>query len=133
MINDSDRAFRESIEKCDWTDPFGHEDHIRLGWIYLQKFETDEAIARCGKALRGLAEFHGDFGKYHETLTVAMMRLIASHVRETPDTEDWASFRARVRPIFESARELIGRHYSTERLSRPDARQTFLPPDLEPL
>ena len=133
MINESDRAFRESVEKCVWAGPFSHEDHIRLGWIYLQEFETAEAISRCGAALRGLAESHGDFEKYHETLTVAMMRLIASHVRETPDTEDWASFRTRVRPIFESAQELIARHYTKERLSQADARRTFLPPDREPL
>jgi hypothetical protein len=133
MINDSDRVFRTSIEKCDWAGPFSHEDHIRLGWIYLQEFRADEAITRCGKALRSLAESQGDFEKYHETLTVAMMRLIASHVRETPDTEDWPAFRARVRPLFESARELIGRHYSTETLSRPDARNTFVAPDREPL
>ena len=133
MINDSDRSFRESMEKCDWSDTFTHEHHIRLAWIYLQEHEPEEAISRCGATLRGLAESHGDYEKYHETLTVALIRMIASHVAETPATEDWESFRQRVRPLFESARELVARHYSQERLNQPDARKTFIPPDREPL
>ncbi|MDH3647486.1 MAG: hypothetical protein OER80_12005 [Gammaproteobacteria bacterium] len=133
MINDSDRAFLESVEKCEWPGAFTHEDHIRLAWIYLQKHPTDEAIIRCGSTLRGFAESHGDFGKYHETLTVALTRLISSHVDETPPTETWEAFRDRVRPLFESARELIARHYSQERLSQSDARKIFVPPDRKPL
>ena len=80
MINDSDRAFRDSIERCEWSGPFSHEDHVRLAWIYLQEHQTGEAISRCGTTLRNLAESHGDFDKYHETLTVAMIELIASHL-----------------------------------------------------
>lgn len=134
LIDDSDRAFRDSVESCRFPGgSFGHEEHVRLAWIYLQEYDTDEATARCRRTLSRFAAFHGDRDKYHDTLTGAFMHLIARHVAETPEDEDWTAFRARVRPLFESARELIDRHYSKEHLGRPEARKTFLPPDREPL
>ena len=134
MISDSDQKFRQGVENCDWAaGSFGHEEHIRLAWIYLQDYDTNEATDRCRATLRQFAEFHGDHEKYHDTLTIAFMRLIATHVAETPATENWEAFRTRVRPLFESARELIDAHYSKERLARPEARKGFVPPDRKPL
>ncbi|MBT8137160.1 MAG: hypothetical protein KJO54_09135 [Gammaproteobacteria bacterium] len=132
MISESDRTFRERVEACDWNEPFTHEHHIRLAWIYLQEFELTQATGRCRAALRGLAESHGDFDKYHDTLTVAFMQLIARHRAAAAPGESWPQFRLRARPLFESGRRLIGRHYSDERLAHPDARHGFVPPDREP-
>lgn len=132
MISDEDKAFRERVEACDWNDPFTHEHHIRLAWIFLQEFELAEATARCSAALRCLAESHGDFDKYHDTLTVAFMRLVARYRSAGPPDERWPQFRQRARPLFNAGRQLIGRHYSDERLALPDARHGFVPPDREP-
>ncbi|NNF67213.1 MAG: hypothetical protein HKM98_06865 [Gammaproteobacteria bacterium] len=132
MISDSDLKFRDSVEDCSWPGPFGHTEHIRLAWIYLRELPTDEAIGRCSRALRGLAESHGDFEKYHETLTVALLRLIASTMAAGQPDESWENFRSRATPLFSSARELLAEHYSPGRLEQEEARKSFLPPDRAP-
>lgn len=134
MIDENDKAFRQGVEACDWpAGSFGHKDHIRLAWIYLQEHPVAVATDRCRETLSRFAAVHGDHEKYHDTLTVAFMKLIAQHVAETPPDESWEEFRARVRPLFESARELIAAHYSPDRLGDPAARAGYLPPDRKPL
>ena len=57
---------------------FRHADHLQLAIEYLREEPTlDAAVARMAATLRGKAEAAGVPEKYHHTMTVFWMRLVA--------------------------------------------------------
>ncbi len=57
---------------------FHHADHLQLAIEYLREEPTvDAAIARMATTLRGKAAAAGAPEKYHHTVTVFWMRLVA--------------------------------------------------------
>src|SRR3954469_24267570 len=57
---------------------FHHREHLRLAWTYLCECpSTAMACERMRAAIRAFAKAAGHPGKYHETLTVFWVRLLA--------------------------------------------------------
>ena len=79
----SDLEFLRKFEACELSnDCFHHRDHIRLAWIYLQRYGELEALGHIAGAIRKFAAHHGKSDKYHETVTVAWLRLLANAMAE---------------------------------------------------
>ena|SRR5438445_6803077 len=75
-MNDSE--FVRAVERCEFPkESFHHRDHIRLAWIYLRQCDRGEAERRMADTIRRFAAHHGVTDKYHETITLAWMRLVA--------------------------------------------------------
>jgi hypothetical protein len=124
--------FVTAVEGCTLPNAsFRHRDHLRLAWIYLRRLPFPEATERMRRTVRRFAAHHGSSGKYHETLTLVWMRLLASTV--DPRTPDGAfeELLARNPEIADTGLPL--RFYSRERLFGPDASERFVEPDLMPL
>ncbi len=111
---------------------FNHHNHTRVAWLLLRQFPPVEAERRFCDGLRLLAASLGAAEKYHHTLTIAFVRLIAARLAVMPEAE-WAAFRAGNSDLLEQGKALIGRYYSAEWLAQPAARTTFVPPDRERL
>ena len=105
---------------------FDHRAHVRLAWSYLSQYGVLEAMARFVAALRDFVRRVGAEGKYHETITVAFLLLIAERIEVG---ESWSAFEARNADLIERGAELLGQHYSADALSATDARQRFVLPD----
>src|SRR5262249_2428340 len=76
--NMNDMEFVRAFESCKLPpDLFHHRDHIRLAWIYLHQYGADQAVTRIAASIRNYAAHLGKSDKYHETVTVAWMRLFA--------------------------------------------------------
>jgi hypothetical protein len=103
------RAFeRGEIAPAD----FHHASHLRLALAYLDECgSVDAAIDRMAAALRRFAAAAGKSDKYHHTITVFWMRMVARLL----DTD------------------LPLTYYSRERLSGDAARAAWAEPDLRPL
>ncbi len=71
---------------------FTHEAHVYVAWLYLNEYETREAITRFDDALRRLVKALGVEGKYNAMITWLFLKLLAERVRVG---ETWTSFRAR--------------------------------------
>ena len=128
---EAERDFIAQVEQCTIAhEAFRHTEHIHLAWLYLRALPFDAAAARIGTTLRRLATHHGVPERYHETLTVAFMYLVRHHLRQDEPFED---FRTRMSLLFDDARGLIARHYSTALIEGADARARFVPPDIAPL
>src|SRR5882762_3116442 len=83
----ADTEFADAFESCELSnESFHHCDHIRLAWIYLQRYGADAAAVRIGAAIRKFAAHYGKTDKYHETITVAWMRLLADAARSLPSS-----------------------------------------------
>lgn len=129
------QAFAErTLPKAEWT----HEAHLRVGLWHVQTLGEAVAVDRLRERIRAYNESVGTLNTahsgYHETLTVFYVRLIADFLgrderhpsRAVPDVE--------ARLLAELGdRELPLGYYSRERLFSPEARRTWVAPDLRPL
>ena len=80
----SDEEFLRAFHSCQLkTSEFRHADHLRLAWLHLQREPLEEALANVRTAIQKFAEHHGVTGLYHETVTQAWVRLLATHREAT--------------------------------------------------
>jgi hypothetical protein len=128
----SDEALVAEFESCRLpTAHFHHADHIRLAWIFLGKMDEAEATRRIELAIRRYAEHNGIGQKYHHTITLAWMKLVAAARRATPGAVSFDEF-AEQHPELLAVKNL-NNYYTPERLARPEARSGWLEPDIGPL
>jgi hypothetical protein len=108
---------------------FPHREHVRVAWILLERDGYDRAVAAMTGGIRGMAMAAGLLSKYHETRTIAWMRLINDARTEPFETSsDFVDHRpALLRP------DRLDDHCSAGRLASDEARTSFVEPDLTPL
>ena len=128
----TDEAFTRAFEQGAVTPAqFDHAAHVRVAWVYLHETASlDEALSRMRDAIRRFAAAAGVPQKYHETLTVLWMRLLAE-VRA-------AGAAGEVADVLQSHpalgdKDLPFQYYSRERLFSDDARAVWIEPDLRPV
>jgi hypothetical protein len=125
--------FLEALESCTLpTDAFNHRSHVRAAWLYLEQFPLPEAASRCAETIRRYAENAGATTKFHVTLTLAFMHIIAE-LRDKYAGCDWNGFSERCPELFENPKALLARHYREDILFSEAARTAFIEPDLAPL
>jgi len=109
----SDRSFIRAFEQGRIAPAdFHHADHLRLALAYLtDSASVAEATDRMAASLRACARAAGHEQKYHHTLTVAWVRLVARLLDQ----------------------QLPLAYYSRARLFSSDARERWIEPDLQDL
>jgi N-formylglutamate deformylase len=122
----TDEEFLQAFENCQLpNEAFHHREHIRLAWICLQRFGADAAI-RVAQGIRKFAAGHGKSDRYHETITVAWMKLLQK--------AGSGSFEDMVRRYPEIlSKDYLQEFYSAEVLGSEAARAGFLEPDKKAL
>jgi hypothetical protein len=122
MMSDalSDDEFVRAFESCELApDLFHHRDHIRLARIYVDRLGAAAATERFRTALIKFALHNGVSDKYHETITIAWMRLVIAAADN--DGERLLD------------KKYIETFYSPELLATEAARTHFVEPDRAPL
>lgn len=109
---------------------FSHRAHVCAAWQCLREAPFETASARFVGLIKGYVAHLGAGDKYHHTLTLALLRLIAARMA---DDLDWPDFAATNADLLTNARGILARHYSDTRLHSTTARHEFVAPDLEPL
>jgi hypothetical protein len=127
------RFLAGTLPRAEWT----HAAHLAVGLWHVHQYGPEEAILRLRSGIRSLNERHGtantETSGYHETITVAYVRLIGQFLSACPPGG----------PLEERVRELLGgpladrafllRFWSRELLMSPAARAAWTAPDLAPL
>jgi hypothetical protein len=124
-----DRAFVSAFERCE-LDAFRHRDHVRLAWAYLREHGRAEAARRTRDGIRRFAEHHGAATKYHETMTIAWLALVADALAASADEDDFERFLDANPRLLDAG--ALAEHYSPDRLRDDRARHEFVEPDLRP-
>jgi hypothetical protein len=110
------------------AEQFTHTNHVRVAWWYLRQSSLPEALLRFSTALRRFAEAKGASGKYHETITVAYMLIIAERLAGERNGS-WKQFAAENPDLLVRSPSPLAVFYSSETLTSERARRTFVMPD----
>jgi hypothetical protein len=112
----TDDEFVRAFESCELSpDRFHHRDHIRLARIYVEIDGAAKATERFRTYLHKFATHIGKSDKYHETITVAWIKLVAY----TPAND--------LEQLMD--KKYIEQFYSPELLATDLARTQFVEPD----
>jgi hypothetical protein len=136
----SDDDFLEAFERCtlyrsQWT----HEAHLRMAWLYLARYSLNESIELARIGIRRLNSFFQSIARglgqdtrdgYHDTITVAFVRLIASRLKKN---ETFLDFRARNPDLFDRKLTALLQFYSNDLLHSLAAKERFIEPNVRKL
>jgi hypothetical protein len=126
-LTNADEEFAAAVERCEApNEGFHHRDHLRLAWIYLRRYGREEAAVRIAATIQRFATHHGQPDRYHETMTQAWLRLVAS-TGESSFDEALAA-----RPELLDV-NCLRAYYSAELLESKEAKARFMDPDLAAL
>jgi len=127
------RRFEDcTLPREEWT----HAAHLTVALWHLLQFDWPEAVTRVRRGIKRYNAAHGILttptGGYHETLTVFWLRVVRGFLEAE---------RNEARALVSLANELAATHdkglpfshYTRERLFSPEARATWVEPDLMPL
>ena len=127
------RGFEDcTLAREHWT----HSAHLTVALWNLLQYDWPEAVARVRPGINRYNAAHGiaatPTGGYHETLTLFWLRRVRAFLE---------GGRHEARSLVSLANELAATadkslplaHYTRERLFSPEARATWVEPDLKPL
>lgn len=128
-----DEQLVEAFERAELSgDQFSHVEHVRVAWWYLSHHPFADARQRFSDALRRFAASKGKAERYHETITVADLLLIAHRIQQTPALA-WSAFADAHADLLSRTPPIVARYYSEETLTSEQARREFVLPDREAL
>src|SRR5262245_44874944 len=110
---------------------FHHASHVHVAWVYLtESSSAKEAASKMRDTLRRLAAAAGKPEKYHETITLFWVHLLAR--------EQAVSRATSMDEVVYANPQLLEKnfplsYYSAERLFSDEARASWIEPDLKAL
>ena len=110
---------------------FNHEAHLRIAWIYINKFGLDAAIESMCEDLYNYVDHLSAKDKFNKTLTVAAIRAV-DHFNKRSLSLSFVDFIKRYPQLKNDFKRLIASHYKTDIFNSPSAKLHYLEPDLLP-
>lgn len=108
---------------------FPHEEHLHVVFAQSARADLGATITFLRDGIRKMAAASGNPGAYHDTRTVAWIRLVvAARETFTGTFDDFLDAHPDLR-----RRDLLDEHYSPELLNSDGARASFAEPDRAPL
>ena len=107
---------------------FNHIGHLRLAWLYLERYPLEQAINRVCGGIKVYAKSLGASSKFHFTITDAIVRIM--FVRMQAQTY-WLAFLDDNTDLVENAKAVVGQYYSQAVLGSEQARLRVIEPDIK--
>ena len=126
----------EAFEACSIPiELWNHRAHLTIAYLLLRDWPLEAATARMRRGVQRYNAANGieqtSTGGYHETLTVAWMRLLHTTMTVYGPEQNAEQF-LQAHPHLLS-RVLLRLFYSRPRIMSPEARHGWVEPDLAPL
>lgn len=130
----TDDEFIAAFESCALpSERFHHADHVRMAFLYLNRFSPLEALRRFSESLIRFATTHGKPNLYHETITWAFLFLIrermARYFEHYGTTPTWEQFAGENHDLLNWKDNILKRYYLEGTLQSELAKRTFVFPD----
>ena len=131
IVSADDLKFRHQFETCEVApEKFDHTAHVRMAYIYLCAHSVDKAAEKMKQSLLGfLAHLGADPAKYHETLTRSWIMAVHHFMAKSEPCNSAAEFIKSNSELIDA--KIMLTHYSAEVLFSPQARQSFVHPDIQ--
>jgi|ERR1700720_477721 len=127
-MNDSE--WMQAFESCTLPNgSFHHTDHVRMAFLYLQKYPPLEALGRFSSALARFATANGKPALYNETITWAFLLLIRERIARARSLQSWGEFSAANADLLRWDDNILKKYYRPETLTSELAKTVFLFPD----
>lgn len=127
-MNESE--WMEQFESCTLpSDSFHHADHVKMAFLYLQKYPPLEALARFSAALTRFAIANGKPNLYNETITWAFLLLTRERIARASSPQTWAEFSETNADLLRWNDSVLKEYYRPETLASELAKTVFLFPD----
>ena len=110
------------------TELFGHRQHVRVAWLFLQRDGMPDALRSFSEALRRFAAAKGAHQLFHVTITWAYLLLLNQRQQECL-AADWESFASANADMLQWKPSVLDNYYTADVLWCERARHTFLMPD----
>jgi hypothetical protein len=128
----SDLEFENQFENCELAPTlFNHEAHLRIAWIYINRYGVEKAVIRLCSQLRNYVSHVGAFTKYNETLTIAAVRTVY-HFMLKSKSHNFRDFISENLRLSHNFKELLLQHYKTDIFTSETAKREYLLPELLP-
>lgn len=126
------RQFEEcSLPRSEWR----HRAHLKVAYLYLGMFSFDEAVVRMRAGIQAYNASQGivdtPTSGYHETITLAWLRILDTTVREYGRAASADEF-LDAHPQL-GGQKILRLFYSRELMMSAAAKSTFVEPDVAPL
>ena len=119
----TDAEFLAAFHACSLPPAcFRHADHLRLAWLHIHRHPLNAAIDNVRNCIRVYATHLGRPKLYHDTITIAWVRLLASH--DEPTFDEFLMLNE-----HRLNAELLHRFWSPELLQSEAARKEWVDPD----
>jgi hypothetical protein len=109
------------------TTSFDHRAHLQLAWEAIARGGLPAALVEIPAYLRGMARAAGQPDRYHETVTVGFLLLIADRCAEPPASEPFDGFVERNLDLLDPG--VLQRFWRPATLRSDRARRRFVFPD----
>jgi len=128
----SDVEFENQFENCELAPTiFNHEAHLRIAWIYINRYGVEKAVIRLCSQLRNYVNHVGASTKYNETLTSAAVRTVY-HFMLKSKSHNFQDFIGENLRLTHNFKELLLQHYKTDIFTSATAKREYLLPELLP-
>ncbi|OZG73066.1 hypothetical protein BTA51_11245 [Hahella sp. CCB-MM4] len=108
---------------------FDHLGHMRLAWLYLNRYDLETAVESTCRGIKLYAESLGATQKFHYTLTDAMVRIMAMRFGKS-GFDSLEQFLDMNPDLVNDALGVIHQYFSEEWLAQDSARCSRVEPDL---
>ena len=109
---------------------FSHEAHLRLGWVYSYIYSIEKSEEKIRNAIKNFDGKYGDGTKYHETISVFMLRLIYAREKENISIT-FSQFKEKNSDLFYKNKTFLAKYYSYDVLNNQQAKVKYHKPDLQ--
>lgn len=136
IVELNDAELLAAFEECSLPDElWDHRAHVRVASMYVSRHSLDEAVERMRSGIKAYQRARnvadGLEQGYHETLTVAFMRLVHAANQQTGPHERSSEF-CEAHPELLDKR-ILRQFYSKEQITTWKAKAEFVESDLAPL
>jgi hypothetical protein len=126
----TEHEWMAEFEKCTLPNgSFHHADHVKMAFLYLQKYPPLEALSRFSSALMRFAAAQGKPNLYNETITWGFVLLIRERMARASSPQSWAEFSVSNADLLLWDNNVLKKYYFPETLSSELAKRVFLFPD----
>jgi hypothetical protein len=108
---------------------FDHTAHIRLAREYLLALPLPVAVGAFARDLEAMTHRFGASAKFHRTITLAWMLLVADRVLRADRAETWEDFKTEHADLFAKGSPAIQELFAAGTLASARAREQYLVPD----